>query len=329
MEPDSDSFAPTAGEGQHGTAPRGAAVPPSVPQGRLLDGAPAGAAVESLFAHVTCSVVQAGCWLPVPRDWSLDVPGRPNYTFWLCSGGWAEYRLDGQPYVLTAGSVILAPPRQRRQGRHDPGDPLHLYTVHLNARLYGVLDAPAVCRLPTALRPRPKTFVRMVSAAREIVEEFAGAYPGYALVANGACARLLALFWRESLALQPPTAGGDAVAQAPHFGELARLAPVFRVIEEQYGEPLALRDLAAAAHLHPAYLSTVFGRAVGVPPLRYLARYRLDRARELLLSTDLTVTAIASRTGFGDPRYLSRVFRRAEGITPAAYRHSKKSPPFA
>ncbi|CAA9234053.1 MAG: hypothetical protein AVDCRST_MAG77-1287 [uncultured Chloroflexi bacterium] len=303
-----------------------------VPQGRLLEAAPAGGAGETLLAHVTCSVVQAGCWLPVPPDWSLDVPGRPNYTFWLCTGGWAEYRLDSQPHVLTAGSVILAPPRQRRQGRHDPCDPLHLYTVHLNARLYGVLDAPAVCRLPTALRPAPDVFAGMVAAAHEIVEELAAARPGYALVANGACARLLALFWRESLAQRPPAqspAGGGAGPQAPAFGELARLAPVFRMIEECHAEPLALRDLAAAAHLHPAYLSTVFRQAVGVSPLRYLARYRLDRARELLLSTDLTVATIASRAGFGDPRYLSRVFRRAEGITPAAYRYSKKSPHFA
>jgi transcriptional regulator GlxA family with amidase domain len=67
-------------------------------------------------------------------------------------------------------------------------------------------------------------------------------------------------------------------------------------------------------------------RVAGPPPLKYLARYRLDRARELLLSTDQSVAEIAAATGFRDPFYLSRVFRRAEGCSPNEYRRSKGSP---
>lgn len=309
--------------------PSDLAPPPPPPQGSLLSAVhDATTEIDQLLARVACSVVQAGCWLPVPPHWSLDVPGRPNYTLWLCTGGWAEYRLGGRSHELAAGGVILAPPGLRRQGRHHPANPLHLYTVHLNARLYGVLDLPAVCGFPEALRPRPAAFQRMAALAREIVEELAGSAAGYALAANGACAQLIALYWREALAQGIAGRRPGATAGA-RPGDLARLASVFRAIEERYAEPLSLRDLAAAVHLHPAYLSTVFRKAVGLPPLRYLSRYRLDRVRELLLSTDLPVSAIAQRTGFPDPTYINRVFRRAEGCTPTQYRASKENPTFA
>jgi AraC family transcriptional regulator, arabinose operon regulatory protein len=67
----------------------------------------------------------------------------------------------------------------------------------------------------------------------------------------------------------------------------------------------------------------VFKGLAGLPPIRYLARYRLDRVRELLLSTDLTVAEIAARTGFRDPFYLSHAFRQAEGMSPSVDRRTK------
>jgi transcriptional regulator GlxA family with amidase domain len=54
----------------------------------------------------------------------------------------------------------------------------------------------------------------------------------------------------------------------------------------------------------------------------FLAHYRLDRARELLESTDRPVKEVAAATGYGDPSHL----RRREGLSPRAYRGAKGSP---
>lgn len=284
----------------------------------------AATALEALLDQVSCVVVGAGCWQPVPADWQLRGSVPANYVAMLCVGGGAEYRIGDETYQLRPGGLLLCPPRVPRTGRHDPADPLHLYSVHFQARLYGALDVPAVYRLPIALTPSPEGHARMVRAAQRILDELDGAEPGHVLAANGAGAELLALIWREAGGGAAPTSrDGTAAGTA---AELARLAPVFRLIEARYAGPLTLEQLADAVHLQPAYFSTLFGRVVGRPPMRYLARYRLDRVRDLLLSSDLPLGEIARRTGFSEAPYLIRAFRRAEGLTPGEYRRTKASP---
>ena len=51
-------------------------------------------------------------------------------------------------------------------------------------------------------------------------------------------------------------------------------------------------------HLHPTYFATLFRRATGQSPLRFLVRYRIERARDLLLASDEPLGEIARRTGF-------------------------------
>jgi AraC-like DNA-binding protein len=296
------------------------------------NGAPAAAALESLLDHVSCTVLAAGCWLPVPADWRLRASVPPNYVAMLCVGGGAEYRIGEQTYALRPGGLLLCPPRVPREGRHDPADPLHLYSVHFQARLYGTLDMPAVYRLPVALTPAPERHALMVQAARRAVAELHGTEAGHVLAANGAGAELLALIWRDvavrcaGAAGVGTGAGGGSAGSTGSAVEIARLAPVLRLIEARYAGPLSLEQLAEAMHLQPAYFSTLFRRVVGTPPMRYLARYRLDRVRELLLSGDLPLDEIARRTGFSDAPYLIRAFRRAERTTPGEYRRTKASP---
>jgi AraC-like DNA-binding protein len=251
----------------------------------------------------------------------------PNYVAMLCVGGGAEYRIGAETYALRPGELLLCPPRVPREGQHDPVRPLHLYSVHFQARLYGSLDMPAVYRLPVWLRPSPAGHRRMVRAAQRIISELREPAPGHTLAASGACAELVALLWREVAAQghapSPATAALAGDAGATGF---ARLAPVFRRIESQYDGALTLAQLAGTVHLQPAYFSTLFRRVVGIPPMRYLARYRLDRARDLLLSTDLPLGEVARRAGFSEAPYLIRVFREAEGMTPGEYRRTKASP---
>jgi len=87
-----------------------------------------------------------------------------------------------------------------------------------------------------------------------------------------------------------------------------------------------LSDLAREAHLTPAYTSTTFGRVVGLPPLQYVHRYRMQRAKHLLESGDQSVAQVAAATGFRDAFYFSRAFNRSEGVSPLRYRLTQRRP---
>lgn len=92
------------------------------------------------------------------------------------------------------------------------------------------------------------------------------------------------------------------------------------VMRERLAEPLALADIAAEAHLSVYHFIRVFRAATGETPHRYLTRLRVDRARRLLTTTDLTIGQIAERCGFASPGALSTAFLAQVGVRPSVYR---------
>jgi transcriptional regulator GlxA family with amidase domain len=63
-----------------------------------------------------------------------------------------------------------------------------------------------------------------------------------------------------------------------------------------------------------------FQKAVGMTPLEYVHAIRLEEAKKLLETTDLTLDKLAERVGYEDATFFSRLFRRSVGLTPAQYR---------
>jgi AraC-like DNA-binding protein len=290
--------------------------------GRRPSGPPLGGItpLEALLTSATCRVLSAG-WFPREVGWRLNRRVMPHSIAFVCTGGASDFVVGGQPHRLTARSVLLMPPDVPQGGAHVRGEPpMEVYSLHFTARVHGVLDLPAVLGIPVLLRLSPAAAGGVVRAAGRIVEELAARQPGYVIAADGECMRLLTTLWRQSL-LQ----GGSPPARTAS-AQLARLAPVFQLIQARYAESLTLHDMAAVLHLHPAYFSTLFKRLTGWSPVHFLARYRLDRARELLASTDRPVQEIAALTGYGDPSHLRRQLRRREGMSPRGYREAKKSP---
>jgi AraC-like DNA-binding protein len=93
-------------------------------------------------------------------------------------------------------------------------------------------------------------------------------------------------------------------------------------IESHYAETLRRGELARHVGISESYLNRCFDRALGISPMTYLVRYRIDRAKGLLKSGSLSITEIAITVGFGSPAYFCRVFQREVGQPPRAYRRS-------
>jgi AraC-like DNA-binding protein/quercetin dioxygenase-like cupin family protein len=103
------------------------------------------------------------------------------------------------------------------------------------------------------------------------------------------------------------------------------LAAVFEFIEEHYHEPISLATIATAVGLTPGHLTTVVRRKTGRTVQRWIIERRMAQARTLLRQTDLTVEAIAARTGYRQPSYFIKHFRRDHTVTPAAWRRKARA----
>ncbi|MFJ4771439.1 GlxA family transcriptional regulator [Streptomyces uncialis] len=100
----------------------------------------------------------------------------------------------------------------------------------------------------------------------------------------------------------------------------AGLEPTMRWLEARPQDSPTLAEIATHARTSVRSLNRRFRERTGLTPRQYLLRVRVERARELLETGDLTVDEIAARTGFGSPASLRRHFRRLTGATPSTYR---------
>lgn len=116
---------------------------------------------------------------------------------------------------------------------------------------------------------------------------------------------------------------------APVYGNGGAISPVVRqaigYIQDRLDQSLTLENIAAAVNRSPSHFARQFRTCMGVPPYQYVLNLRLNRARELLQNTRLSIAEIAFETGFSHQEHLTRLFRREFGTTPAAYRKSRQN----
>jgi LacI family transcriptional regulator len=99
-----------------------------------------------------------------------------------------------------------------------------------------------------------------------------------------------------------------------------QVAAAVRFILAHAGEWIGVRELLLAMPLQRRSLERKFRAVLGRSPLEEIRRVRLEIARELLSTTDLSMPLVARRSGFSEAKQLSTVFRTEVGLTPTQYR---------
>jgi AraC-like DNA-binding protein len=91
-------------------------------------------------------------------------------------------------------------------------------------------------------------------------------------------------------------------------------------LHERPAHPWTLEELAKEVGVSRSILAERFAHFVGIPPIQYLAQWRIQLAAALLRSSTAGLAEIAERVGYGSEAALSRAFKRWVGIAPAPYR---------
>ena len=95
-------------------------------------------------------------------------------------------------------------------------------------------------------------------------------------------------------------------------------------VETHLSESVDLAELAGVAGLSVFHFARQFKQSAGVTPHHYLVQKRVERAQEMLASTNLSLSEIALATGFADQSHFARHFRQMLGITPGQFRWSQR-----
>ena len=101
-----------------------------------------------------------------------------------------------------------------------------------------------------------------------------------------------------------------------------RFDEVLRYIGTHYMDFLQTPDLARMMHMNRNNFSMAFRKEFGVSPKEHLTNTRIENAKKLLLTTDLTIKEIALQCGFRDDFFFYRIFKKYIGQTPVQYREN-------
>lgn len=99
-----------------------------------------------------------------------------------------------------------------------------------------------------------------------------------------------------------------------------RIRKAIDYITKNYDNYINVDDIAAICNMSAGETSRLFKKIVGKAPIEYLIEYRIKMASILLLKTDMSITEIATSTGFSSSNYLTITFKKKTGLTPKEYR---------
>lgn len=91
-------------------------------------------------------------------------------------------------------------------------------------------------------------------------------------------------------------------------------------IEQNYDQDITLKSLARYVMMGENYVSALFKKKTGDTLIHYLHRTRVEKAIELLTTTDLPINRICQNVGFMNDNYFIKIFKRMTGMTPSQYR---------
>jgi AraC-like DNA-binding protein len=227
----------------------------------------------------------------------------------LGGAGWVRTEARRE---LRAGEWLLIPQGLPHAYGADETTPWSIQWVHFRGRAAAAFAAMLGAETEVAVLAMARGGVKPPELARL----YEGLEQGYTqanlLAAALELRRVLTELERVRRAGRPTTAG-EAVAASLDW------------MRENLGARAELKGLAAAAGLSVPHYCELFRRLTGYPPIEHFLRLKIQRACQLLDTTEMRVGEVAEAVGWEDPFYFSRFFRKITGKSPRAYRRVVKS----
>lgn len=242
-----------------------------------------------------------------------------DQDLWVISEGHGRILLADGDAELCAGRVVWMRPGHYYEVEQQPDDPLKIHWFH-----FDMLDAegrvyfPDYSEIPEYFHSGgdmnvmllARTLFRIFCSYKvgEEIPEF-GSHP----ILNYQLQVILMLVVSDMIPGRAPAAGirnSDTARQAAWF------------LDEVTDRITPVTELARKFHLSRNQFTRKFRSFWGISPLEYQIRNRINQAKYLLNSTDLSIRDIAAELGYADHYFFARQFKQRTGITPGQFRES-------
>ncbi|MGY4691462.1 AraC family transcriptional regulator [Salibacterium sp. K-3] len=262
-----------------------------------------------------------------PPEWRIDKTDRPYTVFWYVNDGEKTVKINETTYHVTKGELVVFPSQVPFEILPSRQKTLDHFEIALENRL-GPFNLMSLYQFPiiTDLSESPDKN-KLLRLWQQLLQEWSPEKRNPFSPDNGELQfdlnqtihllsfNSLTLNWLETV----------LTLLQPHAEELfptvdTRFQQLFYFINNHLDKKLTLKILADQVYLSESHLSLLFRQHLKMAPMEYVRTVRMQKARELLLTTNMPLKQIAETIGIDDQSQLSRSFRQTVGVSPAEYR---------
>ncbi|AEI45774.1 helix-turn-helix domain-containing protein [Paenibacillus mucilaginosus] len=254
----------------------------------------------------------------VGTNWRYRFENPEENRFYFIREGSGWIRLRGRLHHPKPGELLLLPAGAKLElGLCGEEERFGKYWCHFGAKV-GDVHLFQMLDLPFSIRVGDEDWLERQFRALEAL------YRSPSLTAplriKSVLLELVSYYMEEALRQQD----SQGIALAPSAAE-GKITAVLHYIDTHLSEGITVEELARQMHFHPNYFMPYFKTMMGLSPIAYITRKRMDKAKELLRDTEVPVTEVAEAVGL-ELAYFSRLFKKQTALSPTQYRRNARGP---
>lgn len=240
--------------------------------------------------------------------------GCEDNIFIYCTQGKGHFIIDDKKFEVTANEFLLVPATDKYlQYWADADDPWTIYWLHFRGRDLNEFNNSLKINLLNG--PVQIPFNQKALDIWNLI--YQSLETGYSIenLCNAAFClyHFLATFvFVDKHILMEEKGGGNIVAESMLY------------MKSEIDKKLNVEDIAKKYNLSSSHFSSLFKKSTGMPPIDYFIHLKMQKACQLLYTSDEKIKVIALQLGYDDQYYFSRTFKKQMGMSPEQYRITTK-----
>ncbi|WP_282935912.1 AraC family transcriptional regulator [Paenibacillus sp. RC67] len=243
-------------------------------------------------------------------------PFLPTYSkIYYIVDGEGRMMIGGQELFPKPGQLVFAPAGLSQYfSVTDTSHTYKMFWCHFTSNI-SFLNLFTLFQLPFCITSTDSSAV--IAAFEKLVFEYKnGSGPAKSIRIQSALLEVISCYIEQAVRAKP---------QVPATLASNKLSTALQYIDANLTKDMTVTELSELVHHHPNYFIRFFKNHLGMTPMAYIYERRLEKAKQLLMASDMTIGEIAQATGFHDIFHFSKAFKKRIGVAPSEFRSWPRS----
>ncbi len=243
---------------------------------------------------------------PDPNWGTINRLNPDFYVLGYAKSGEAFYNIGNDSFTVSKGHVVFMQPKICYTNRSNPENPWSFYSCGFTMSAGDLESERLIAEFPSTLRCSDSS--RLSENFSELNRIWMMRSKGYKLKCRSLILDILFILM------------SDEDRRRMHSAHFDKLNKIIDLMRENYDRSYSLDELCELSELSSSHFRQLFKQLTGMSVVQFQNHLKIEKAKDLLLSENCSVTEAAHNVGFSDIYYFSRMFKKLTGTNPSDYR---------